>query len=274
VSGTGIRAAEGVASLDQLTELMAVQRAKFSPSRRLEIPDPIRADLTPLVQAEWQRRKAEVHIWQRALRRRLKAEIEVGAAAEIDDQYRLDLEHTADARVRAEAWWQALSRGDEDVMRPWLKSAFEDNPAKVMIYKAEGVTAFLFLQLPGIDVLPAKRVHVTPTGRLSSKAWTKTERNNVYADLCAAHLLATLREAWAVAPSLQSVRVVGLLKGEGHFDVLFDVDADRAGPWHRDDCGSEVLKDPVSGLVRIGRTEEVERWPTDRIDPAVLGLLP
>lgn len=275
VTGTGIRAAEGVASFDQLTELMASQRAKFAPSRRPEIPDPVLGDPAGLIEAEWKRRKTETRIWHRALRRQLRSEIEAQVVADLERRYQLDFVNTADARARAEAWWQALNRGDKDVMRPWLAAAFSDNPAKVMIYKAEGVSGFFFLHLPGVDVLPAKKPHVTPTGRLSSKAWTKTELNDVYAELLGAHLLATLRETWAVAPSLEQVRVVGLRQNNGHYDVLFDVGSVRGmNPWHDDNFGSTLLAEPTSGLVRAGRIQEVRPWSPDRIDPDVLRLLP
>lgn len=62
-----------------------------------------------------------------------------------------------------------------------------------------GGEAALTVWLPGIDVLPEKKAHVTPSGRLSTKAWTKTEQNEMYANLLGGHLLATIREAWAVA---------------------------------------------------------------------------
>lgn len=131
VGGTGVRAAEAAASHDRLAQLMAVQRERFAAAQRPLVPDPGPVDQKPFQQQEWDRRKGEAHIWQRARRRQLRAE-----AAEYG------------------------------------------------------------------------QAHVTPTGRLSSRVWTKTELNQVYAQLQGAHLLATIREAWAVAPSLTNTGAV------------------------------------------------------------------
>jgi hypothetical protein len=77
----------------------------------------------------------------------------------------------------------ALSQGESIVMTAALNAAFADNPAPVVVIEASGSSAVLELELPGLDVLPEKKAHVTPSGRLSSKAWTKTELNQVYAEL-------------------------------------------------------------------------------------------
>jgi hypothetical protein len=72
----------------------------------------------------------------------------------------------------------------------------------VKINSADGHHADLLVMLPGLDVLPLKKARVTPTGRLSSKAWTKTEINDAYVDLLGVNLVATVRESWATGPSL------------------------------------------------------------------------
>lgn len=135
---------------------------------------------------------------------------------------------------RADSWWDALIRGESTVLTAAFRAAFDDNPARVVVSVANGSRAVLLLCLPGPSVLPQKRAHVTPGGRLSSKAWTKTEFNGVYAELIGAHLLATARETWAVAPSVTSLRIVGLRTEDEieNTQVLFDVEADRAeGDW-------------------------------------------
>ena len=158
-----------------------------------------------------------------------------------------------------------------------LAAAFADNPAPVRIAGADGATATLVVILPAPDVLPEKKAHVTPTGRLSSKAWTKTELQEVYAELLGAHLLATLREAWAVCPSLTRVRVMGVRRraaAGSASDLLFDVDADRhIGHWADDHYGAILLEQAPTGLNRTGRTREVQPWPPDKTRPDVAGLL-
>lgn len=64
---------------------------------------------------------------------------------------------------------------------------------------------------------------------MSSKAWTTTEFNDVYASLLGAHLLATVRETWATAPSLVRLKVTGARRGpNGAEERLFTVNVTKA----------------------------------------------
>ena len=113
----------------------------------------------------------------------------------------------------ADRWWAALQSGDTAVTADALVAAFSDNAAPVAVVEVQTDRALVLLRLPRTDCLPARMPHVTPGGKLSSKAWAKTEFNQVYVELLGAHLVATVREGFAIAPSLQNVRVVGLLAG-------------------------------------------------------------
>ena len=64
--------------------------------------------------------------------------------------------------------------------------------------------------LDGTDAVPERVPHLTPTGKPSSRKLTKTERNELYLAWMSSNLLATIREAFAVAPSLHAVSVVVL----------------------------------------------------------------
>ena len=79
-----------------------------------------------------------------------------------------------------------------------------------------------------------------------------------YTELLGAHLLATIRETWAVAPSLTNLRVAGLRKrADGPRDVLFDVDVSRAdGHWADDRWGDTLLAHVPGGLNRVGGAQE------------------
>lgn len=261
VSGTGARATEGAASHHQLAELMAIQRERFAPAQRLVIADPPTVDAGPLVKHEWTQLKRGVHVWQHAERKRLRQ-----TAAEHGQRHAADLYSQACAQqrarqVEADTWWHSLLNGQPAVLRAALEAAFADNPAAVTVTWADGQEATFTLFLPGLDVLPEKKAHVTPTGRLSAKAWTKTELNDVYAELLGAHLLATIRETWAVAPSLRRVRITGVRHSDPSDDLLFDVVVTRdTGRWDDDAAGSIVLQTAGRGLNRTGRAREVRAW--------------
>jgi hypothetical protein len=258
-----VRAAEGAAAQGQLAVLMAVQRERFTPAQRPVVERPIPADREALTLQEWARLKKDAHLWQRGRRRELRQDAAEKAAERAAVEDARALARYQELSSQAEAWWTALRLGHSDVMTAALDAAFADNPAPVKVVSAQGTEAALVLLLPGPDVLPAKKAHVTPTGRHSSKAWNKTEFNKVYSDLLGAHLLATARETWATAPSLTHIRISGVRTGpHSSQERLFDVDLARdSWTWHDDTCGSTVLRDSPRGLNRTGRTSEVRPWP-------------
>jgi hypothetical protein len=274
-TGGGTRIAEAVASTDRLAQLMAVQRERFAQSQRpiIALPGPV--DPAPYRNAEWARRKGEIRFWQRSKRRRIAVEVEQFAQA----QAATYLAHLRSAhqeqQAAADAWWHALRQGQPQVLTAALAAAFADNPAPVLVVSAAGAGAVFILVLPGIHVLPAKKAHITPTGRLSSKAWTKTELNEVYSDLLGAHLLATIREAWAVGCSLTQLRIIGVRREpHGLAEILFDVDVSRdQGQWNNDAWGSVVLRHSPGGLHRAGRTGEVQAVPQHQQRPDTHDLL-
>jgi hypothetical protein len=275
VTTGSVRAVEAAASHQRLAELMAVQRERFTESRRPIVAAPAPVDPAPFRDAEWARRKGEVRFWQRSRRLQLRTEAEKFAQDQAARAFARLQAVQQEQQRNADAWWNALNSGEPQVVAAALAAAFADNPASVRIVTAGGVAATLVVILPGPQVLPAKKAHVTPTGRLSSKAWTKTEFQEVYAELLGAHLLATLRETWAVCPSLTQVRVIGIRWEAGSVvEVLFDVNAARnEGQWADDSWGSVVLQHASSGLNRGGRTREVQPWPQDGLRPDVARLL-
>jgi hypothetical protein len=272
VSGSGVRAAEAAASHDTLARLMAVQRERFAEARPPVIPDPAPVDPSPARVEEWARRKGEVRFWQRARRKQLRIEVEEHAKTRAALVFTQAQAKQREQQAGVDTWWRALNQGESAVLSAALTAAFADNPAPVLVNDASGSNAVLLLWLPGPDVLPLKKAHMTPGGRLSSKAWTKSELNEVYAELLGAHLLATARETWAVAPSLTNVRIVGVRRGGDDVEVLFDVDAVRSqGQWATDAWGEAMLEQAQWGLNRKGRTKEVQPWPSDELRPDGFG---
>jgi hypothetical protein len=263
VSATDVRAAEGAAAHNHLAELMAVQRERFAPAQRPMIPLPVPIDPAVIEQQEWAKTKHEARPWQRARRRELHQSAANRAMQQATEFNARAQEHHRFQQAQADAWWASLQQGEPQVLRAALDAAFADNPAPVKVTRAERHHADLVVLLPGLDVLPAKKAHVTPSGRLSTKAWTKTELNDVYADLMGAHLLATVREAWATGPSLTHLKVIGIRRGPGNADEhLFTVEVDRAGvAWQDDHAGATVLRAAPYGLNRVGRTREVRPLP-------------
>jgi hypothetical protein len=271
----GTRAIEAVASQQRIAQLMAVQRERFTEPHRPIVPAPAPVDPTPFRNAEWARRKREVPFWQFSRRQHLRTEVDQFARTQAAQAFAHLQVEQHEQQTAADAWWQALCQGDRAVLTTALVAAFADNPAPVRVHTAAGNHAVLVVALPGPEVLPTKKAHLTPTGRLSSKAWTKTEFNAVYAELLGAHLLATIREAWVVGRSLAQLRVIGTRHSQIAPDVLFDIDVDRAhGQWNNDSWGAVLVQQPHWGLHRAGRTAEVPPWTTTSLRPDITTIVP
>lgn len=250
---------------DQLAALMAVQRSRFMPALRPTVPPPPPVDPATYRRAEWTRRKHEARFRQPAARRRLRAEIEHTAQTQATRERSRLQDIQQGYQARADAWWQALCAGHPQTLHTALATAFADNPAPVRISEAAGPQATLVLLLPHPRVLPARKPHLTPTGRRSSREWTKTDLQQAYADLLGAHLLATARESWAVAPSLTTLRILGVQLEPPTPHLLFDVTVHRSEtPWHNDQAGAHLLS---QALHRPGRTREVTPLPTTGLRP-------
>lgn len=267
-----LRRAEGIASADSLSRITDLGREKFTPSRRPIVQAAPGLDPAPYAASDWAARRGEARIWQRGLRRDIRAACTAAAEAFVEAHAAWSERGRLRRQAVADLWWAALQSGDLEVTADALVAAFSDNAAPVTVVEVLADRAVVLLRLPGPDCLPARMPHVTPGGKISSKAWAKTDFNQIYAELLGAHLVATVREGFAVAPRLQDLRVVGLLSGASvDRSVLFDVRCPRASAWESERDGLRALTVDEGGLIRTGRTKEVETWPETRI-PAQLGI--
>ena len=269
-----LRAAEGAQSDDLLAALMGVLRERFAPSQRPRAAAPVAPDPGPIARNAWRERKREVKPWHLTRRRVLRKEIEDWAQLRAGALYAKAIEASRSQQLRLDAWWTALGQGDVETVGAALEAAFADNWVPVTICELEPTSAFLAVVLPDSDVLPARRAHVTPGGRLSSKDWTQSDFNEAYAELLGAHLLATARETWAVAPALETLRMVGLLDSDRASGVLFYFEVNRDdAPWQSDSTGTRILDVVPFGLNRVGRARQVTPWPDDQLPSSLYATL-
>lgn len=258
----GEREAVGIESHNLIQELLKVERERFQDISRPIISPPEPVSSHPYFAAEMKNRRGEYKFYQFAQKKIIIQESWKVADAQAKARFS-ELEKERDVeQAKVDAWWALLNEGECQVLTDALKLAFSDNQAQVIIQKAQGKEAYLVLVLPDIEVLPEKRMNITPTGRVSSKKWTIAEKNEVYGQLLGAHLIATLREAWAVAPSLMRIRIVGIDQhkavGEG---TLFDVTVLREdGRWDDDSWGEAILVMARFGLKYKGKSKEIVPW--------------
>lgn len=178
--------------------------------------------------------------------------------------------------------WFALVACDTDVVLRRLADAFADNEAPASAVGVGGLEVSLVVILPPISVVPERKPTFTRAGNLSLKKLTKTESADVYKQVVFGRMVATLREAFAAAPGLESGRIVALrpaLNAHGNDQTevmaagrcsrksLDSVTWDRVGAEQVfNDCFSEAI------LVRKGATRALQPIPIDE-EPELRALL-
>ncbi len=95
-----------------------------------------------------------------------------------------------------------------------LAEAFEDNEAAAAPIGVVGSEASVVVVVPPTSAVPERLPATTAAGNLSLKKMTKRQHADIYKLLVCGYVLATVKEAFAVAPGLTHVRVVALRRAE------------------------------------------------------------
>lgn len=116
----------------------------------------------------------------------------------------------ADFQAELDAWWKALVANDPQTVLGTLAEAFEDNEATAAPLGVDGDEVALVVLAPPESVVPERMPGTTAAGNLSLRKMAKGERAAMYTLAVMGHVVVTIKEALAVAPGVQSVRVVAL----------------------------------------------------------------
>jgi hypothetical protein len=162
--------------------------------------------------------------------------------------------------------WQKLQANDPAVTLAALEQAFADNEAPATAIDCEGDHTTVVMQFvnPGA-IIPEKKPARTPTGKRTLKKRTKTEINALYLQALGSNVLATVKEAFAVAPGTEVVQLIvvrdeATSSSPGGLDVIYLGEFGRSGF-----AGASGARDPGRSLEMAanavlnlkGRTEEV-----------------
>ena len=99
---------------------------------------------------------------------------------------------------------------DPDVLLAVLSHAFQNSGAQAAPLSVWDAEVQLALLVPDLATLPELHPTTTAAGNLSLKKLTKGEMADLYKQLVAGLVLATAKEAFALAPSVSGVRIVAL----------------------------------------------------------------
>ena len=105
--------------------------------------------------------------------------------------------------------WECLQSNEPEVTIAALEQAFADNEAPAAPIDCEGERTTVVMQFLSPEaIIPERKPAQTPTGKRTLKKRTKTEINALYLQALGSNVLATVKEAFAVAPGTQIVQML------------------------------------------------------------------
>jgi hypothetical protein len=257
---------------DALQTITGLHRAEFAPARRPSAPEPPAVDETAIRRKHTKQARAATSIFARRARKAALAQAERRSEAEITAIRHANLEQHDLWQASLDAEWKALQDNDPEAVLAALAAAFEDNEAAAAAVGAANTEVALVVVVPPTDAIPDRRPTTTSAGNLSLKRLTKREAADLYRLLVCGHVLATVKEAFAVAPGIQSTRIVALRAsepdayGRARPEVLLAARFERAslcGIRWADADASRVVNDAHSQLISSQRGATQELHPLD-----------
>lgn len=221
-------------------------------------------------------------IFKRAERARARLAADRAAGTEVEELTERGRREREHVQVELDRRWTALCDNDPDVVLCTLAEAFEDNEAPAAAVSVDGSVLGLAVLVPGIEVVPERMPRMTENGGLTIQRITKTTRAAFYRLVVCGHLLATLREAFAVAPGITAIRAAVIRQsapdGEGRrrpeclFAGRFARHAMENVLWAHANAAEIVIDTVSEAHFRLtGRTKELA--PLDLAEEGELALL-
>lgn len=216
-TGTSARALANADKADQAQQLavalgaiLELHRADFPPAERPMAPPPPPVDINAVTAKHHKAALAGIGIFKRSARTAAKTQADQAARAEVDAIAAADRSKQGAYQEELDMLWARLGNNDPDVVLGTLAEAFEDNEAAAAPVGVTSSEASVVVLVPSTSAVPERRPTTTAAGNLSLKKLTKRESADFYKLLVCGYVLATVKEAFAVAPGLTHVRVVAL----------------------------------------------------------------
>lgn len=203
-------------------------------------------------------------LWAQLGRARARVEDELVLAV-VAERERRETERRAE-QARLDKDWDRLCRNESEATMAALERAFADNEAPAVPIDCEGERATVVMEFQSPEaIVPKRKPGRTPTGKPTLKKRTKTEINRLYLKALGSNVLATVKEAFAVAPGTQIVQLVAIrreLDGSHASELAaiylaqFDRAHYEAASGSRDPA-EVLMQAPEATLKLKGRVEQV-----------------
>lgn len=159
-----------------------------------------------------------LRLWKLTERREARDAAAIAAEQDaLDEKRRRQRSHDRQ-QAELDASWKALREHDPSVVVRALSDSFDSSAYNLLDSAAGIASAKLFVDFPGIELVPDRSLGTTPTGRPTLRKRSKTTRNEMYADALASFVLAVARRAFNVLPGASTVSVVALRETEPSFE--------------------------------------------------------
>lgn len=237
--------------------ITALHRQEFPNVQRSVAPPPPPIDVTAIEKRHQQAALDGVGLFNRSGRAAAKAAAKQAAHQEAEALAASAREARAAYQAQLDAWWNRLQTNDPEVVLATLSQAFEDNDAAAAPVGVNGREAAVVVVVPPESAVPERRPATTTAGNLTLKKLTKAETADFYKLMVCGYVLATVKEALAVAPGITEVRVVairsagvdayGKPRTEAVLGAQFTRDALRGVAWSTVDA-TRVVNDTSTDL--------------------------
>lgn len=276
------RSAAAAAREDEIRAVMAIEHSlltlhheEFQAAVKPVLPLPARPDVEALIEARKQQALDGVSIFDRDARRQATQWAQDTGRHDAEQQWQQALaQHTEQQQALTEQWNKLIAH-DSDVVHDILEDAFEDNqsPAACLdvgkdLSSAAGIRfATVLVMFGAADQIPERQPALTPSGQPTLRKRTKSDRNDLYVKALGSTVLATVKEGFAVAPSVNEFRVVVLRKDPqastpaGYVEWIYAARFPRQWttslPWQSLNPGELLLQAPDAQLRRQGAAGNV-----------------
>jgi hypothetical protein len=196
--------------LSALDAILNLHREEFLSAKRPAAPAPPPVDAKAFRATHVKQAKASTSVFARAERKAALEEAERRAQADASALAAVYAQEQAAWQFTLDQEWAVLNANDADAVLTTLAEAFEDNEAAAAAVGIDGAEVTLVVLVPPMSAVPERQPTTTAAGNLSLRKLTKRETCDFYKLLVCGHALVTVKEAFAVAPGLESARVVAL----------------------------------------------------------------